>query len=174
MKAGIQTRLLFTTSLVLGTCLFVGGWVLDRSFQASVIAGAQEQLRLVTYSLMGAVELESGRVVLREEPPEPRLSQPESGLYAAVSPGADDGRWQSISALTSDVGFPGEVLASAPGEFRFSQRDDARPGTVLWYSSSSAPNDAHAKAAIANVTRRVRPVLTAPATSHANTAYSIP
>ena len=144
MKAGIQTRLLFTTSLVLGTCLFVGGWVLDRSFQASVIAGAQEQLRLVTYSLMGAVELESGRVVLREEPPEPRLSQPESGLYAAVSPGADDGRWQSISALTSDVGFPGEVLASAPGEFRFSQRDDARPGTyylshaVMWGTQDGA------------------------------------
>ena len=144
MKTGIQTRLLFTTTLVLGTCLFLGGYILDRSFQASVLSGAQEQLRLVTYSLMGAVEVERGRVSLREEPPEPRLSQPESGLYAQVWAGEDDLSWRSTSALTTDVAFPEEVLAQEPGEFRFTEEDDSRSGiyylsyAVIWGNEEGA------------------------------------
>ncbi len=136
MKAGIQTRLLFTTTLVLGTCLSLGGYILDRSFKASVLAGAEEQLRLVTYSLMGAVDVMDGQVLLREEPPEPRLNQPESGLYASIVGGDDE--WQSTSARTTDIGFPSEVLAGAPGEFVFTQMNGSRPGTyylstaVIW------------------------------------------
>ncbi len=144
MKAGIQTRLLFTTSLVLGTCLFLGGYVLDRSFQASVLAGAEEQLRLVTYSLMGAVEVEAGGVTLREEPPEPRLSQPESGLYASVWAGDAARSWRSTSALTSDIEFPAEVLAEEPGEFRFTESNGEHPGNyylsyaVMWGADDGA------------------------------------
>ncbi len=144
MKTGIQTRLLFTTTLVLGTCLGVGGYILDRSFQASVLAGAQEQLRLVTYSLMGAVDVQNDQVMLREEPPEPRLSQPESGLYAQVWTGREAGSWRSTSALTTDVAFPAQVRAEAPGEFRFTQANGTRPGTyylsyaVMWGAEDGA------------------------------------
>ena len=118
MKAGIQTRLLVTTILVLGTSLSLAGVVLDRSFQASVIAGAQEQLRLIIYSLMGALDDAGDDVRFSPELPEPRLNQPESGLYAVVDTGYGQ-RWRSPSVVTTGVEFPlGDVPLSA-GEFRF-------------------------------------------------------
>ena len=55
MNTSIQKRLLGTTTVVLVLFLALIGWVLDRSYRNSVIAGAEEQLRLVIYSLMGAV-----------------------------------------------------------------------------------------------------------------------
>ena len=125
MTAGIQTRLLLTTALVLVTCLTLAGYVLDRSFRASVLASAEEQLKLVIYSVMGSVELEEASLSLTTEFPEPRLNQPESGLYAAVdgtgvaeSPSL---AWRSTSALTSNVEFDDTVLAREPGEFLFSE-----------------------------------------------------
>lgn len=125
MKAGIQTRLFFITTLVLGSCLTLAGYILDRSFKASVLAGAEQQLRLVTYSLMGVVDFVDGRVSLSAELPEPRLNQPESGLYASVQMRESVRAWRSPSALTSDVPFPEHVLAMEPGEFQFTEVTDA-------------------------------------------------
>lgn len=118
MKAGIQTRLLVTTILVLGTSLSLAGVVLDRSFQASVIAGAQEQLRLIVYSLMGALDEAGDAVRFSPELPEPRLNQPESGLYAVVETG-DGQRWRSPSVVTTGVAFPQGDIPLSAGEFRF-------------------------------------------------------
>lgn len=125
MKAGIQTRLFFITTLVLGSCLTLAGYILDRSFKASVLTGAEQQLRLVTYSLMGVVDFVDGRVSLSAELPEPRLNQPESGLYASVQMRESVRAWRSPSALTSDVPFPEHVLAMEPGEFQFTEVTDA-------------------------------------------------
>ena len=126
MKAGIQTRLLVTTILVLGTSLSLAGVVLDRSFQASVIAGAQEQLRLIVYSMMGALDEAGDGVRFSPELPEPRLNQPESGLYAVVDTG-DGERWRSPSVVTTGVDFPlGDIPLNA-GEFRF---EPVRQGAV--------------------------------------------
>ena len=127
MKAGIQTRLLFTTTLVLGSCLSLAGYILDRSFQASVVAGAEQQLRLVTYSLMGVVDFDGRRLGLSSDLPEPRLNQPESGLYASVLMRERTRGWRSPSALTTDVPFPEHVLAMDPGEFQFTEVDDSKP-----------------------------------------------
>jgi len=118
LKAGIQTRLLVTTILVLGTSLSLAGVVLDRSFQASVIAGAQEQLRLIVYSLMGALDEAGDAVRFSPELPEPRLNQPESGLYAVVETG-DGQRWRSPSVVTTGVAFPQGDIPLSAGEFRF-------------------------------------------------------
>ena len=126
----MQTRLLATTTLVLAVFLTLTGVVLDRSFTASTLTGAEEQMRLVIYSLMGAAETEGGRVVLRELP-EPRLLQPESGLYAAISEPGGEYHWRSPSALTTAVEFPElEILL---GEFLFS-RDQASGQFVLTYA----------------------------------------
>jgi two-component system sensor histidine kinase PhoQ len=106
LKAGIQTRLLLITTIVLGTFLSLAGVVLDRSFRASVLAGAEEQLKLVTFSLMGSMQKDGPALSFGAELPEPRLHQPESGLYASVV-GRDDGSgWQSPSAITTSVTFP--------------------------------------------------------------------
>ena len=50
----IQRRLLFTASVMLLVFLGVTGWVLDQTFSRSVINGAQQQLQLIVYALMGA------------------------------------------------------------------------------------------------------------------------
>jgi two-component system sensor histidine kinase PhoQ len=103
LKTGIQTRLLLVTALVLGTFLFLAGLVLERSFRASVLAGAEEQLRLVTFSLMGALERRDREFVASEMLPEPRLAQPASGLYAWVTDASDSVRWRSPSSRSLDL-----------------------------------------------------------------------
>lgn len=120
MKAGIQTRLLITTTLVLGISLSLAGVVLDRSFKASIVAGAEEQLRLVIYSLMGAVQGGADAVAFSAELPEPRLNQPESGLYAVVDD-TDGQRWRSPSVITTGVEFPPDDGSLGAGEFRFEE-----------------------------------------------------
>jgi two-component system sensor histidine kinase PhoQ len=92
--------------------------VLDRSFKASTLAGAEEQLKLVVYSLMGVAEEYQDHVVFGELS-EPRLSQPESGLYATVVEVDGNYEWRSPSALTTNVEFP-ETRPDL-GEFVFSE-----------------------------------------------------
>jgi two-component system sensor histidine kinase PhoQ len=127
LKAGIQTRLLITTTLVLGTSLSLAGVVLDRSFQASIVAGAEEQLRLVIYSLMGSVDEYGDEMRFNLDFPEPRLNQPESGLYAVVDSGDTRQRWRSPSVITTGVEFPAETVSLGAGEFRF---ESTRQGPV--------------------------------------------
>ena len=85
MNNSIQKRLLITTTGVLALFLTITGYVLDRSFRNSVVAGAEEQLRLVIYSLMGSVQEQNGRLMFSQGVTEPRLTQPDSGLYAKVA-----------------------------------------------------------------------------------------
>ncbi len=127
MKAGIQTRLLLITTVVLGTFLSLAGFVLDRSFRASVLTGAEEQLKLVTYSLMGSMQKDGSLLSFGTELPEPRLHQPESGLYAAVVGRDDAASWQSPSAVTTSIRFPEPDWAEL-GAFDFRALDG--PGDV--------------------------------------------
>ena len=120
MRTGIQFRLAAVTTLVLIGILTLAGWILDRSFRASTLAGVEEQLRLVIYSLMGVAHADAFGIRV-DELPEPRLSQPESGLYAAVWELGAGREWRSPSALTTNV-EKGQVKA-ALGEFRFSETD---------------------------------------------------
>jgi len=133
LKAGIQTRLLLLTTVVLGTFLSLAGFVLDRSFRASVVTSAEEQLRSVVYSLMGAVEDDGGRLSFDGALPEPRLGQPESGLYAAIDSSRGTRPWRSPSALTTGVDFP-DGAELAPGEFTFSETDADRARFFLRYA----------------------------------------
>jgi len=127
LKAGIQTRLLLITTVVLGTFLSLAGFVLDRSFRASVLTGAEEQLKLVTYSLMGSMQKDGSLLSFGTELPEPRLHQPESGLYAAVVGRDDAASWQSPSAVTTSIRFPEPDWAEL-GAFDFRALDG--PGDV--------------------------------------------
>ncbi len=134
MKAGIQTRLLILTTVVLGTFLTLAGVVLDRSFKASVLTNAEEQLRIVIYSLMGAVEDDGASLRFDGALPEPRLSQPESGLYATVTARHGLTAWQSPSALTSSVHFPESADSLAAGDFVFFSFDEQAARFILSYA----------------------------------------
>ena len=143
MKAGIQTRLLLLTTVVLGTFLSLAGVVLDRSFSASVTSGAEEQLRLVIYSLMGAVQEDGTGVRFVDELPEPRLHQPESGLYAAVFTADNRPDWRSPSVVTTGVNFP-SAEGLSPGEFSFVELNGSRTNrfflsyAVIWEDSTES------------------------------------
>lgn len=120
---GLQTRLLLIAALVLSACLGAVGWIQDRSFKAAVRTGAAEQLRAVAYGLLAAAAERDGGLFFAEELGEPRLSQPNSGLYAYLesSSGATIWRSPSIVASGSRLSEQSPVRQRpAPGEQIFS------------------------------------------------------
>jgi two-component system sensor histidine kinase PhoQ len=127
LKTGIQTRLLIITALVLGSFLFLAGGVLERSFRASVLAGAEEQMRLVTFSVMGALESRGPGFVVPDPMPEPRLGQPASGLYAWVTDAKGRVRWLSPSSRS----LPPGQLSGASAEPYEHVRSGAAPGASV-------------------------------------------
>lgn len=141
---GLQARLLLITALVLGTCLGAVGWMMDRSFKAAVRAGAEEQLRAVAYGLLSAAQDEANELAFGTELGEPRLAQPDSGLYAYVERAEDGVVWRSPSTVVSagDIGEQSPLRQRpAPGESVFGVAD-TRGGpslfvmayTVIWES----------------------------------------
>lgn len=144
MRSGIQPRLLLVTALVLGSSLTLAGLVLDRSFRASTLSGAEEQLRLVIYSVMGAVETLNGDLVLSDPLPEPRLGQPQSGLYAWITDTARGIRWQSPSSTAGGLQVPAPARGLQPGEFRFAEAVPGNGGllqlsySVIWEEADDA------------------------------------
>ena len=119
---GLQARLLLITALVLGTCLGAVGWVQDRTFKAAVRTGAEEQLRAVAYGLLSAAQDEANELKFGMELGEPRLAQPDSGLYAYVERAQDGVIWRSPSSVVSagDIGEQSPLgRRPAPGESVF-------------------------------------------------------
>ena len=125
-RIGLRARLLLTSTLVLGLGLGLTGWVLDTSFTASVVAGAEEQLKLLTYSLLGAADEEGATLRFPSTPPEPRLDQPQSGLYATVTDASGALIWQSPSLqfgrnASIQLPRPPSDRQMVPGTFLFRQ-----------------------------------------------------
>ena len=138
---GLQGRLLLITALVLGTCLGAVGWVQDRTFKATVRAGAEEQLRAVAYGLLSAAQDEANELAFGAELGEPRLAQPDSGLYAYVERAQDGVVWRSPSSVVSagDIGEQSPLgRRPAPGESAFGVAATGGPSrfalayTVIW------------------------------------------
>jgi two-component system sensor histidine kinase PhoQ len=124
----LRARLLATSILVLGLGLGLTAWVLDRSFTASVVAGAEEQMKLLTYGLLGAAEEDGATLLFPTTPLEPRLLQPESGLYATVTDVTGTVIWRSPSleftgGASEKPGEPPAAFNLTPGSFFFRETD---------------------------------------------------
>lgn len=131
MIPSISNRLMSTTAIVLVLFLAITGYVLDRAYRASVLSGVEEQLKLVVYAVMGAVEEDDGRLYVVGDLSEPRLAQPDSGLYAQLRDDLGQPLWTSPST-TAEVAFDG--VPSEPGAFMFNETK-ARfllSYTVIW------------------------------------------
>lgn len=120
MPNSIQSRLLVTASVVLLVFLGVTGWVLDQTFSRSVIKGAQQQLQLIVYALMGSASEKNRQLQFSDNLAEPRLAQPDSGLYAFVSDGQGEVLWRSRSAFLTEVASDGGASSVSSG-FVFSE-----------------------------------------------------
>ena len=137
MAGSIQRRLISITSLILVIFLTSTGWVLDRTYSASIVQGAEEQLKLVIYALMGIAEEEGASLVFNQSLADPRLAQAESGLYAIVTTDLKQTLWRSPSLQSIDSAGFSDNLSFAnltPGVFSFSNIDDAQAKYQLSYA----------------------------------------
>ncbi len=115
--ASLQTRLVIAGSLVLAAFLGLTGVALDRAFRDSVETATIEKLKGQIYGLLGAADVDRrGRLRLPESLSDPRLSEPDSGLYAQVQGEKGKYNWQSPSMVGRK---PGKIEATPTGEFRF-------------------------------------------------------
>jgi len=137
VKGSIQRRLISITGLVLVVFLTATGWVLDRTYSASIHQGAEEQLKLVIYALMGVAEEEGESLVFNQSLADPRLAQAQSGLYAIVIDDLKRTLWSSSSLQsigTSDVFDFAPPQDLAPGIFSFAKIAVPKPRFQLSYA----------------------------------------
>lgn len=73
---------------------------LDKSFVASARITAKNQLKTQVNALLTVLEIDrTGRLVMPDRMPEPRLSSPNSGLYAIIIDDLGNVLWRSRSSL---------------------------------------------------------------------------
>jgi two-component system sensor histidine kinase PhoQ len=107
--------------MVLAAFLGLTGYALDRAFRDSIETATIEKLKGQIYGLLGAADVDRrGRLRLPESLPDPRLSEPDSGLYAQVEGENGKYSWQSPSMIGRK---PVEILSTPAGEFRFNRSD---------------------------------------------------
>jgi two-component system, OmpR family, sensor histidine kinase PhoQ len=101
LRAGsLQTRLVVAGSLVLAAFLGLTGFALDRAYRDSAETATIDKLKGQVYALLGAADVDSrGGLRLPQSLPDPRLSEPDSGLYAQVQGENGTYNWQSPSMV---------------------------------------------------------------------------
>ena len=137
MTGSIQHRLISITGLILVIFLTSTGWVLDRTYSVSIVRGAEEQLKLVVYALMGIAEERGDSLVFNQALADPRLAQAESGLYAIVTNGLNQTLWRSPSLQSIDSYKVSDNLSIAnviPGVFSFSKIGGSQARFQLSYA----------------------------------------
>jgi len=138
----LHSRLLLAATLVLAGFIGATGLALDKAFRVSAEASMQDRLQSYIYALLAAAgEDESGRMIPPQKIPEPRLSKPDSGLYAMIA--GPDGRpiWYSRSLAGRSVSL---VQQQSPGQREFRQLTQA--GMELYAVSFGVAWEDYAKA----------------------------
>lgn len=103
----LSGRLALVAACVLAGFLGLTGSVLDRAFRVSVEDAVREKLQVQVYLLLGAAELdEAGQLLMPGTLPEPKLSTPASGLYAAIAQSGGRVVWRSLSSVGREVLYP--------------------------------------------------------------------
>lgn len=130
-SVSLHRRFLLAGSVGLVAFLGLTGVVLDAAFRDSALSAVRDRLQGQVYTLLASAELNpEGALVIPEALPEPRLSRPGSGLYAAVFGEGFD--WRSESALGLELpwrrglppgrtSFEGPLATNEAPVFRFSQ-----------------------------------------------------
>ena len=94
----LRLRLVVLAVLLLTVSLGLVGFALDAAFHRSAEAGLQARMESLVYLVLAATEVDdSGTMRVDDDPGDPRLSQPGSGIYASVH--GDREQWTSGSSL---------------------------------------------------------------------------
>ncbi len=130
----LHGRLLAASFAILAGFLGVAGIALDQAFRRSAETALRERLMGYVYALLAAADEDArGRMVLPEVLPDPRFSNPDSGLYAVVV-GSDGYRWQSPSLTGRSADF---IELQAPGSRHYTRgASDGQALHVLDYGVS--------------------------------------
>ena len=137
----LRSRLVILAILLLAVSLGLVGFALDAAFQKSSEAGLQARMESLVYLVLAATEAnDDGSLSVEDDPGDPRLGQPGSGIYAHVHGAFDE--WASPSSLA--INLPGLPPISAgessftgpPGEndfytFRYGVRFELADGRML-------------------------------------------
>jgi len=97
----LSRRLLLSASIVLFVFLGMTGLVLDRAFYRSTEEAVRERLQGQIFALLAAADFneQQQRLNISEPLPDPRLSSPQSGLYAGIYDSSANLVWRSPSAV---------------------------------------------------------------------------
>ncbi len=113
----IRARLVWGALLVLLVFLAAAGWAVQQAHADSVRAQRFARLQSTIYLLMAGAELDAtGVLVMPQALSEPRLSLPDSGLYANITQLDRGQEWQSLSTLGLQLPFQ---RTQATGQWRF-------------------------------------------------------
>ena len=114
----LRARLTLGAALMLVVFLAGAGWAVQRAHEESVRSTRFAGLQSTVYLLLAGAEIDaSGTLVMPAAFPEPRLSLPGSGLYAAVFNPSRDQAWRSASTLgPADPPF---VREAGTGQWRY-------------------------------------------------------
>ncbi len=116
----IRARLAWGGALVLLAFLAGAGWAVQQAWVDSVRQQRFARLQTTVYLLLAAAELDAdGRLVMPTELAEPRLSLPNSGLYASIVTPHTGQQWQSASTLGAAVPFARNAVV---GQWQFETR----------------------------------------------------
>jgi len=94
----LRLRLVVLAVLLLTISLGLVGFALNASFHRSSEAGLYSRMESLVYLVLAATEItDDGATLVNDDPGDPRLGQPGSGIYAIVN--GDRDRWASPSSL---------------------------------------------------------------------------
>ena len=111
-SSSIHFRLTSTTLLVLALFLGLTGYLLQTAQRHSLETAVESQLLGHVYALLGeAKESPEGLVQLPKQVSDPRLNQPDSGLYAELTGGG----WSGGLAFRLSAGQSGPATAADEG-----------------------------------------------------------
>ncbi len=128
----IHSRLLLAASVVLAAFLGLGALALDDAYRDSAENAMQTQLMGQVYALLGAADADSqGRMRLPQSLPDPRFSNPASGLLAQVSGEKGGYHWHSPSAVGRQLPMPNGI---PPGQPQFRYLPSSEPLYLLSYA----------------------------------------
>ncbi len=125
----LRLRLLVSAGAALLLFTVLTGLVLDRALENYTRQAEHDRLQGLVFSLLGAIEIDAAGIgsYSLERVPEPRLAQPDSGLYVVIYDDFGNPVWQSSSLLERPEPMP----AVDVNEWRFSVLGNA--GSALSY-----------------------------------------
>lgn len=129
MKRSLTLRLLVSASAVLIAFFGIAGIALHNAYRQAAEEATRERLQVHVYALLSAADLDTwGYLQIPAALPEPRFSNPGSGLYGLVFDNHGKLLWQSDSSIGIEISGSPQLK---PGEEVFENQDDEH--FVLYY-----------------------------------------